>query len=43
MSLKSELTKELAASIKAIEQGLADIEAGRVRPFQEFISELRND
>ena len=34
--------EELAASIKAIEQGLADVEAGRVRPFQEFISEMRN-
>lgn len=32
---------ELRESIAAIEQGLADAEAGRTRPFREVIAELR--
>lgn len=30
----------LAESIKAIEEGLADIEAGRTRPYREVLDEL---
>ena len=33
----------LAASLKAIQQGHADVEAGRTRPFREFLAELGND
>ena len=31
---------ELAASLKAIEEGLADVEAGRTRPFRDVFAEL---
>jgi hypothetical protein len=31
---------ELAESLKAIEEGLADIDAGRTRPFREVLDEL---
>ncbi len=31
---------ELAESLKAIEQGLADIQAGRTRPFRDVLAEL---
>ena len=31
---------ELADSLKAIEEGLADINAGRTRPFREVLDEL---
>jgi len=34
---------ELAASLKAIEQGLADVEAGRTRPYREVLAELGSD
>ncbi len=33
----------LAASLKAIERGHADVEAGRTRPFREFLAELGDD
>lgn len=33
----------LAKSLKAIEQGHADVEAGRTRPFREVLAELGND
>ena len=32
--------EELAASLKAIEEGLADIDAGRTRPFRDVLAEL---
>ena len=32
---------ELAASLHAIQQGLADVDAGRTRPFREILAELR--
>jgi predicted transcriptional regulator len=32
--------EELAASLKAIDEGLADIEAGRTRPFRDVLAEL---
>lgn len=35
-----ESDEELADSIRAIKQGLADIEAGRTRPFREVLAEL---
>lgn len=31
---------EMAESLRAIDEGLADIEAGRTRPFREFLDEL---
>jgi hypothetical protein len=31
---------ELAESLQAVHQGLADIEAGRTRPFRDVIAEL---
>jgi len=33
----------LAASLKAIQRGHADIESGRTRPFREVLTELGND
>ena len=35
--------EELAASIKAIEQGHTDVQAGRMRPYREVLAELGND
>ena len=35
--------EDLAASLKAIEQGHADVEAGRTRPFREVLAELGSD
>jgi predicted transcriptional regulator len=35
--------EELAESLQAIAEGLADIEAGRTRPFREVLNELGND
>lgn len=32
--------EDLAASLKAIEEGLADIDAGRTRPFRQVLNEL---
>ncbi len=32
---------DFEASIKAIQQGLADVEAGRTQPAEEFFAELR--
>lgn len=32
--------EELAASLAAIEAGLADIDAGRTRPFRDVLAEL---
>lgn len=32
--------EQYQASLKAIEEGLADVEAGRTRPFEEFFAEL---
>ena len=32
--------EELAESLKAIEEGLADINAGRTRPFRDVLDEL---
>ena len=32
--------EELRASLQAIERGLADVEAGRTRPYQDVIAEL---
>ena len=34
---------QLAASLKAIETGLADVEAGRTRPYREVLAELGSD
>jgi hypothetical protein len=34
---------ELAASLEAIEEGHADVEAGRTRPFREVLAELGRD
>jgi predicted transcriptional regulator len=33
--------EELRESLAAIERGLADIEAGRVRPLDEFLTEFK--
>lgn len=30
------------AMVRAIKEGLRDIKAGRVRPYKEFVRELRN-
>ncbi len=35
--------EDLEASLKAIEQGHADVEAGRTRPFREVLAELGSD
>ncbi len=35
--------EELAASLKAIDEGLADIDAGRTRPFRDVLAELGKD
>lgn len=32
--------EEMGASLQAIERGLADVEAGRTRPYQDVIAEL---
>lgn len=32
--------EELAASLKALEAGLADLDAGRTRPFRDVLAEL---
>jgi len=32
--------EELAASLKALDEGLADVDAGRTRPFRDVLSEL---
>jgi hypothetical protein len=34
--------EEFAASIKAVEEGLADVAAGRTRPYREVLAELAN-
>lgn len=34
--------EDLAASLNAIKEGLADIEAGRTRPFRDVLSELED-
>jgi PHD/YefM family antitoxin component YafN of YafNO toxin-antitoxin module len=36
-----ETEKELRESLAAIERGLADIDAGRVRPLDEFLTEFK--
>ena len=35
--------EEMAASLQAIEEGLADVAAGRSRPFREVLAELTTD
>ena len=35
--------EEMAESLKAIEEGLADIDAGRTRPFRDVLDELGKD
>ena len=35
--------EELAASLEAIDEGLADINAGRTRPFRDVLAELGSD
>ena len=35
--------EEMAASLEAIEEGLADVEAGRTRPFRDVLAELTTD
>jgi len=35
--------EELAASLKAIGQGHADVQAGRTRPYREVLAELGNN
>lgn len=40
MGVESEA--ELNESLKAIERGLADVEAGRTRPFRDVLAELRS-
>ena len=35
--------EEMAASLQAIEEGLADVAAGRTRPFREVLAELTTD
>ena len=35
--------EELSESLQAIAEGLADIEAGRTRPFRDVLNELGND
>jgi predicted transcriptional regulator len=32
--------QEMAESLRAIEEGLADIDAGRTRPFREVLAEM---
>lgn len=34
--------EELRASLKAIQEGLADIDAGRTRPFRDVLAELED-
>lgn len=34
---------ELSASLEAIQEGLADIDAGRTRPFRDVLAELENE
>ncbi|MCH9652578.1 MAG: hypothetical protein K0U86_08750 [Planctomycetes bacterium] len=34
--------EELGASLKAIQEGLADIDAGRTRPFRDVLAELED-
>jgi predicted transcriptional regulator len=34
--------EDLRESLAAIEQGLADAESGRTRPFREVLDEIRN-
>jgi hypothetical protein len=41
MGLESEET--LAASLRAIEQGHAEVEGGRTRPFRDVLAELGKD
>ncbi len=40
MGIESE--DDLADSLKAVEQGLADVEAGRTRPLNQFAEEFRS-
>lgn len=35
--------EDLAASLQAVEEGLADVEAGRTRPFRDVLAELPTD
>ena len=35
--------EDLAASLKAIQQGHEDVQAGRTRPYREVLAELGND
>lgn len=35
--------KEQEAAVEAIKEGLADVNAGRTRPFEEFMAELRSE
>jgi hypothetical protein len=35
--------EELAASLKALQQGHADVEAGRTRPYRDVLNELGAD
>ncbi|WP_197996235.1 hypothetical protein [Gimesia panareensis] len=34
--------EELAASLQALEEGVADVDAGRTRPFRDVLDELDN-
>ncbi|QDV53787.1 hypothetical protein [Gimesia fumaroli] len=34
--------EELAASLSALQEGLADIDAGRTRPFRDVLAELED-
>lgn len=34
--------EELAASLNALQEGLADIDAGRTRPFRDVLAELED-
>ncbi|MBW3538865.1 MAG: hypothetical protein KY476_01210 [Planctomycetes bacterium] len=40
MGLESDA--ELAESLKAVERGLADVNAGRTRPYEDVLHELRS-
>ena len=34
---------DLAASLKAIDEGLADVDAGRTRPYHELLAEMASN
>ncbi len=35
--------EDMAASLQAIEEGIADVDAGRTRPFRDVLTELTTD